>query len=483
MLAFNAGHYSLFTSIMKMKKSFAYAIVLLLTFGLLAFALPRPEGGRKTAYKQYYKGNYYFGEGDYKKAVSHFQQAYDALPNEFNFAMALGVGLGTTGKTHESLALFKKCRALLNDRDPEQKQKQAMISFFEGVAYCYGKMYNHSITPLKTAISLQEKIGKPRVLSVMYNTLGYATLLNQGKGAHKSQDKPMHIHLRKDDLQAAVDIFAKALKYDGSNEIAGRNYHFLGDTLDIPKATFDTARVDIEVTKYNSLPNNSSQMTEFTQYDEVVLLLDISGSMVMENVACRGVTRFQVMKETAMYLLDQMPATTKVGIGTIGGDCGTTPKLWYAVDSISTPELRTKLEFLVPDGTTPLLNILVDSPKLFSKNENSRKAILLVSDGANICKLPGIDICDWAVDLKKQNTTINVISFLNADLDNANAFAEYTCLADNTYGKVLYIDAYNCRLTPFSFQLLEAIRFRVPRFQRVNCWGKAFKDLWAVFPE
>ncbi len=464
-----------------MEKKIILFAGLLSCLALLSFSLL--EGDRKGAYKHYYKGNYYYSEGRFDKAVHHFSQAYDALPNEFNFALAYAVGLGRVGKTKDSQVLFRRSIGLLSDRDPEYKQKMALLHFFEGVTYCYSGQYAYAVAPLKKSIAIQETLGKPAALSVMYNTLGYATFMNQGRGAHKSQDRPLHYHVRKDDLQRAYDIFKLALKHDARNETAWANQRMLGDTLDVPPAFFDTVYSAIEITDYDNLPNNSSEMAAFANYDEVVMLLDISGSMVMENVTCRGVTRFQVMKETALFMLDKMAPTTQVGVGTIGGDCGTPPKMWQKAGSLPTEELRSRLNFLNPDGTTPLLNILVESPGLFTDNPNSRKSILLVSDGANICKMNGIDICDWSLELRQQGITINVLSFLNADLDNTNAFAEYTCLADNTYGKVLYIDALNCRITPFTFNLLEATRLRIPPIQRVQCWGPAFKELWAIYPE
>ncbi|MBK8705498.1 MAG: tetratricopeptide repeat protein [Saprospiraceae bacterium] len=177
---------------------------------LLSFSLL--EEGRKGAYKHYYKGNYYYSEGRFDKAVYHFSQAYDAIPTEFNFALAYAVGLGRVGKTSDSQALLKRSINLLSDRDPEYRQKTALLYFFEGVTYTYAKQYGQAMAALKKGISVQEELGKPNALSVMYNTLGYVTFMNQGQGAHKSQDRPLHYHLRKDDLQRAYDIFKLALQ-------------------------------------------------------------------------------------------------------------------------------------------------------------------------------------------------------------------------------------------------------------------------------
>ena len=127
--------------------------------------------------------------------------------------------------------------------------------------------------------------------------------------------------------------------------------------------------------------------------------------------------------------------------------------------------------------------MLSTAPELFSEDPAARKAIFLVSDGANVCSAGNLDICEWARRLPAQNTTINILTFLETSFRNANAFAEYSCLTDNTDGRILYIDNYRCRLERYEFDLVETCRFRIPEIQRVECWGPAVKDLWAIFGE
>jgi len=83
----------------------------------------------------------------------------------------------------------------------------------------------------------------------------------------------------------------------------------------------------------------------------------------------------------------------------------------------------------------------------------------------------------------KKNVTIHILTFLDANLNNTEAFTEYTCLADNTGGRVIYIDNYRCRLAPFAFSLVESFQFLAPEMQRVACGGPAVDALWAIFPE
>jgi hypothetical protein len=189
------------------------------------------------------------------------------------------------------------------------------------------------------------------------------------------------------------------------------------------------------------------------------------------------------MRETALLLLENFSDSTRIGIGTIGGDCGTVPKLWHPSGTQSRDDLRWMLKFLVPDGTTPLLTILQETPSLFSDNPSTSKAIIFISDGENICRLPGVDICEWSEQLASKNITINIMTFLGASLENTNAFAEYTCLAENTFGELLYMDGNRCRLEHYRFDLVKACQFTLPALKRVNCWGPAVDDLWAIFPE
>lgn len=448
-----------------------------------------PVAGKKEAYKHYYKGAFFYGEDRFQSALGHFRQAYNAVPEEFNFALSLGLCLSRVGKAKEGLSIIAKGEKSFSERDPDFAKKRALKFFIEGMIYLYGEQYHNAIPLIKTSIKHQEKIQKNRNLSIFYNALGYAQLMDQGKNAHRKNQLGSHLHVHNRDMLKSRDNFAQALLFDGYNQGARSNYKILSDSLELEQdvrmgslseETFDT--IEIHPT-YGNLPYNASKLKKFTEYDEIVFLLDISGSMVMEKVTCKDQTRFQVMKETALYMLEQMGPNVKVGIGTIGGDCGTVPRLWIPVGSRSRKDLKYDLEFLVPDGTTPLLNILQETPTLFSKSTGKNRSIFFISDGANICRAGGVDICEWSEGLTRKNITLNVLTFLYASLANTNAFAEYTCLAENTDGEILYMDINRCKLMPFNFNLVHSCMPEIPEFKRVECWGPAVKNLWGIFLE
>ncbi|MEZ5040548.1 MAG: VWA domain-containing protein [Saprospiraceae bacterium] len=464
--------------------------LLFLLFVLIHTSFSPPRGGGKTeAYQHYFKGAYYYGEERFQAALGHFRQAYAAVPEEFNFALSLGLCLSRLGKAEEGLDIISTGEKTIRETDPDFKKKQALKYFIEGMIYLYGEQYYKAIPLIRTSIKFQEEIKKNKTLSIFYNALGYAQMMDQGKNTHKKNNMGPHLHVHSRDMIRSRDNFEKALLFDGYNQRARYNYKILSDSLKLTQdvqmgslAEEDKDSIEIHPT-YKNLPYNASQLKAFTEYDEVVFLLDISGSMVMEKVTCKGQTRFQVMKETALYMLEVIDPAVKVGIGTIGGDCGTVPRLWIPVGSRSRKDLKYDLEFLVPDGTTPLLNILQETPALFTKGTGKRRSIFFISDGANICRAGGVDICEWSERLLQKNITLNILTFLYASLDNTNAFAEYTCLAENTEGEILYLDVNRCRLKPFAFNLIQSCQLEIPELKRVDCWGPAVKDLWGVFLE
>lgn len=461
-------------------------LFLLLTPLLLATSL---GGGGKEAFRNYFLGSYHFAEQSYGRAEGHLRRAYQLKPQQYHFALAYAMALGQQGKTTPALRILGKSKTLLRPQHPDYEHLLSLQHFVNGMIQLYAKRYGAATKPLRQAVRLQEKLGRAEERSIMLNALGYAQVLNQGRGAGQHDTIGEHYHVHRRDLARSFTQFRAAYQADVQNFTARDNYELLRDTLGLPienivedKDTLQERR-ELKTYQYASLPANVQPLLEFVDYDEVVFLLDISGSMVMEQVSCMGFDRFDVMRETALLLLDNFSDSTRVGIGTIGGDCGTVPKLWLPSDSLDREELRWKLKFLNPDGTTPLLTILQETPELFSDDPLVSKALLFISDGENVCRLPGVDICEWAETLARRRITINIMTFLGASLDNTNAFAEYTCLAENTLGELLYLDGNRCRLERYDFDLIKACQFILPPLEKIYCLGPHNENLWAVFPE
>ena len=451
--------------------------------------LPLKEGN-KTAYKNHYKGSLHYRRGDYKKALQHFQKAFNAAPDNRYFAMSYGVALAQSGKAKRGqeilVGMKESSGGLIREKD---LQEEALLSFFTGMSFAYGGRYDIAIPNLKSAISLLDTLENSRLKSLFYNALGYALVLDQGKGAHKRADIPPHYHIHTRDLLRAKPYFEKALFENSSNAAAWHNYALVCDSLNLdPIVTFDSSgrHQDLFTASAPSLldlPTSILSAFEFDGYDEILMMLDNSGSMVQDKIQCQDTTRFAVMKATALELLRNTPNSVQLGIGTIGGDCDDDPRLWHQVGVRSRRDFRYDIEFLVPDGTTPLLTMLQESVELFSDQPKRKRVMFLISDGANVCNADGVDICEWVENLASKNITIHILTFLNATFANTEAFAEYTCLAEKTNGEILYLDDLRCNVRFHPNTPIQECQPKIPNLQRVDCWGKSFNNLWAIFEE
>lgn len=455
----------------------------LISLILICFAFAAPPGSQKRAYKHFFRGTISYEEGLFREASRQFGKAHEIVPQNYSIALSYAVSLAQAGEVEKAIRIFERSSGLFNKLDPDYDQKRATLAYSGGLIHCYAEDYNQASRFFRQSLNRQIKIGNTKLISALYNALAYAQFMNQSSNSYNKGDVDRHFHIKEADMEKAVETLKESLKYDPANPVARKNLKLMTDSLGIkyPLVFDSTAMLQRRAEQaYVSLPQDVYQSINFQDYDEIIFMLDISGSMVMEDVICMGKTRFEVMREAVLYLMRNIDPQVKIGIGTIGGDCGTEPRLWVPAGEKLRKDLIWDMQFLTPDGTTPLLNILKSSTELFSEQDSVRRSIFLVSDGANICKAEGLDICEWATQVGQQGTTINILTFLDAQLNNVNAFAEYGCLAENTFGEIHYIDNLYCRLKAFSFDMVERFAPEFPEFERAYCFGKKRK-LWAVY--
>lgn len=465
----------------------------LLQFGMvwifLSSVLPGTlpdKPNQKRAYKVHYEGSLLYSEGKIKQANQKFKIAYQIIPDNFYFAMAYGLSEGRLGHSQEGLAIIQRANRQLAPHAEDYSYQKAIGHFMAGMVYTYQQDFGAAFRQMQSARTLLPEDSP--INSILLNNLGYLQLLNQSTNQHQSGKLPAHRHLRQHDLQAAYHYFQQALAQDPENGTAYHNYQMLGDTLGL---TPEFQSPGVETSRSNpanqptflNMDEHILQTLELRQFDELVFMLDISGSMVAEKVLCMNDDRFGVMKTLSRKIVAQLPDQTRLGIGTIGGDCPDLPAKWKPSGTISKRELDTDLRFLIPDGTTPLLSRLLRSPELFSDSTQTSKSIFLISDGANTCRESGLDICTFAEELARKGITVNVLTFLNASLNNTSAFSEYICLADNTNGQVIYLDNLRCYFETFHFDLTSHCQLAIPSFEKSYCWGQHIETLWMYTPE
>lgn len=450
-------------------------------------------GGRgKAAYRNYYFGNYYFAEGDVKRAESYLRRAHEAAPDQLTFALGYALCLGEIGQARQGAEVLHNINLQPRPGQKDFAEQRIAYAHVSAIVRARAGQTDQARLFIRQAISQQEAYDKyaHRRLAAMYNLAGYLAAMNQEAPASHGGLQP-HSHLRQRALASAYPFLYQSLALDTSRLDTRTSLAMVADTLGLLKDvtpvaqpyTYQVSKQRELVARYAHLPRNMEVLFEFGQYDEVLFLVDISGSMVMEQVTCMGVDRFTIMREAAQLLVDYLPEETIAGLATIGGDCGTEPSWWIPTDSLSRKDLKWELQYLNPNGTTPLLTTLVRAPELFSNDPHTRKSIFFISDGENTCSVPGLDICEWASRLPAQHIALNVLTFLDRDLNNSGAFAEYACLTDQSGGQVRYLDPLSCNVDDFGFDLADRITFQLPALERVKCFGEETVPLWAIYPE
>lgn len=450
-----------------------------------------PLGGKaKAAYRNYYLGNFYFGEGQVNRARNNFRQAYSAFPEQPTFGLAYALCLGETGDGDEGIEVVKSIRLSLRPGEENYRETMVMLEYVESIVRTRAQQFGRALPLLRRAYRQQMSIDSAnwKRLAGMRALEGYLEIMHQESPvSHAGLDA--HVHVDQKSLELALPKLVKSMELDSGRTDVRSNLRMVTDTLGRqPQLSFREAgpraiSTADHIGTYPHLPYRMDGVIPFGAYDEVLFLVDISGSMVMEQVACSGVDRFTIMREAGQFLIDQLEPETRVGLATIGGDCGSEPKWWISTDSLTHRELQWQIRHLNPDGTTPLLTTLVEAPALFSEDTEATKGIFFISDGENVCGLGGLDICEWAAGLSAQNITLNVLTFLDHGLSNSGAFAEYACLTDRSGGEVRYLDPITCSIDDFTFDLVDRVHFELPALERVNCRRGQSSALWAIFPE
>ena len=305
--------------------------------------------------------------------------------------------------------------------------------------------------------------------------------------------------LRVEDFKNAYPYYKKALILDPEHEIALKNLDTVkariltcGKELPISKEfTFETnqlkRRIHQDSIKKDSLnyvnklrsinlqhlPKQIGQMISLiNNYDEIVMVMDISGSMEEPVDWAQEVTRFHVMQELSVAILRQANERINIGAITVGGQCGLYPMLNSGIGQNSRYELSSLIASIGPYGWTPLNKILNEAATLFT-SANNRKTVLLISDGMDSCR-EGIHLCDTAVKLHNAGIDLTVFSFLfeGTSYENNFAYQIYECMTEAANGKIFHLDQQGNIVERKEKKKREQfVDFTLPKFIDTNRYG------------
>ncbi len=308
---------------------------------------------------------------------------------------------------------------------------------------------------------LRSTVPSFRLLSQIQNAMGYTRMIFGGPNLNGPKDYP-HSNWVTPDLINSLKNFEQALYFDetNSNALANRDtivakikasgmwvdeielmvrpkpMELIRSELMIDeKSTNDT----LDLMDVNLLPNNKEVLLNILQqYDELLLAVDISGSM--DDIhAVKGVSRFVLMRELVLFLFHELPTSTQTGIVSVGGACRRQPQLYFPVEMDARKDVMDHMKMLKPDGNTPLIYSLTRGKELYTTREN-KKALFLISDGMERCG-PPLDLCILAGDLYALGIDLHIISFIMAGMEDSEfAYEIYHCMTRYSKGRIFRYD-------------------------------------------
>jgi hypothetical protein len=439
-------------------------------------------GNPTKAFQDYFSGVSYFKEGQITLADQHFKSAFAHIPTNFTFCLSYALTQGRLNKFREANELLGLSNKLIKGTDAEIQEKRALHLFFKGMIFLYHSKFDEARVFLNESKKIFESREENAIVSILYNAIGFSIFAHQGINVDRTNIKKLHAHIYPISLFRSAVYFQKSLYADPTNLYAQHNFNLLNDTLCLdfsapvvknPKFTPGQIPADWQDKLLGSL--------QISPNDEIVFLIDISGSMVTEKVSCTGMDRFRTTQWLTNCILDKIISDNQVGIGTIGGDCKTPPAAWKKVGNTSISDIKSTISRILPEGSTPLARMLVHSSELFSNNSKVAKSLIVISDGANTCPHPEQAICTSAKILAGKKIKVHVLSFLQNNLNHAAAFADYECLTETTSGKLLYLEDNQCQMRTISYDLVQACGVTLPPFEKSNCLGPSIPHLWMFY--
>ncbi|NJK83436.1 MAG: VWA domain-containing protein [Saprospiraceae bacterium] len=165
-----------------------------------------------------------------------------------------------------------------------------------------------------------------------------------------------------------------------------------------PIATVNTALLPIGIELMSSWMNDC---------DELIFMLDISGSMRVKTPFSPEATKFNTMKNMVFHFMNTLKTNVQLGLITVGGSCESEPSLKIGT-SASRRTLSNALQTIEADGYTAISRSLRYAPELF-EGDSKKKAILFITDGTDSC-LPD-ETCNLSIWLGTQNIALHVLAF------------------------------------------------------------------------
>jgi hypothetical protein len=189
-----------------------------------------------------------------------------------------------------------------------------------------------------------------------------------------------------------------------------------------------------DINLYNS---ESDYKTQPKKHENILIILDCSYSM---DDKIDGERKINIAKKTIVKVMSRLPENVNVGLRVYGhrnsflgfDGCKATDNI-LPIRPGNQNAIVSSLKKINAVGWTPICYSLEQAIQNDFAGVNGQKRIILVSDGMETC---GGDPCQFAVDLMKKRTDINIDVIGFNILSEPEAINQLKCVALATYGKL-----------------------------------------------
>lgn len=395
----------------------------------------------------YSRGIALIKRGKEAKAIKYLRKVLDEEPNH-DAACLLLVKLHLAKDNRKQASIYINrlytIKATSTKRNIERSYYLAFNDLLNGQYATSRRKIQEVITEIH-----KHKVFDFNLLARAYNALGYLDVVE-----HQSESEQKNrVAVQDRILTKAQFFFEEALRYKPNSPIAATNYNRVNTALRTPPNRIDPYDLEsIQLSDYapSVVVNNDYKTTvdlaieedwlparvrwvleDFSNYDELIFMMDASGSMRVPSEINPETSRFQWMKNLSYFLIGNISHQTSLGAIAVGGECGEIPPMSMATDS-DRSRLVSSIQRLKADGHTPVNQAMEIAPKMFSQN-GKKRAILFITDGMESCE-PELT-CKLSAQLGQQGIELHILSFLD-QASAKNEYISYTCMAESSGGSL-----------------------------------------------
>ena len=254
-----------------------------------------------------------------------------------------------------------------------QHNEQAMYYYFRGIGQMLDprkwEHFKEAEKSMNMACMFLKRSYSPDYgfFSDVENARGYLSIVARGESTDKEKNRVCIV--RQDFMYDAIYHFREALAYNPDNTIAQENldtlysklrqanlpippHKYAGNIVLNPSIMTDSVNIDslndvsmIPVLDYSLLPRQYEViLRELSAYDEVILLIDLSGSMDDPVEWSNEASKFAVAHQLSIFIALKLKANVFLGAISVGQECDNTSMvLHYPIASVSRQGFNTIL--------------------------------------------------------------------------------------------------------------------------------------------